>query len=150
MFILVFRPHQRPAWAASYSEEDEFVSAFKRGAFASSCHAPCTPEEEDALYDATWEDEYRIAFDAVSHDLYCLTRLDSPEEVERYLNERDYCGHHNKGYTPVENQARELGWIHEHDDLCDTCMRSGVEVHRTDEEGNTVCVDCDYESEVVE
>lgn len=29
------------------------------------------------------------------------------------------------------------------DDLCDTCMRSGVEVHRTDEHGNTVCVECD-------
>lgn len=30
-------------------------------------------------------------------------------------------------------------------DLCDRCMRSGVEVHRTDENGNTVCVECDDE-----
>lgn len=29
------------------------------------------------------------------------------------------------------------------DDLCDTCMRSGVHVARTDEDGKTVCVDCD-------
>ena len=27
-------------------------------------------------------------------------------------------------------------------DLCDTCMRSNVEVYQTDENGNTVCVDC--------
>lgn len=29
------------------------------------------------------------------------------------------------------------------DDLCDTCMRSGVAIARTDEDGNTVCVECD-------
>lgn len=29
------------------------------------------------------------------------------------------------------------------DDLCDTCMRSRVEISRTDEAGKTVCVDCD-------
>ena len=33
------------------------------------------------------------------------------------------------------------------DDLCDTCMRSGVVVYRTDENGNTICVDCDDDEE---
>lgn len=36
------------------------------------------------------------------------------------------------------------------DDLCDRCMRSGVEVARTDEDGNTVCVDCDRDEEAQE
>ncbi len=31
----------------------------------------------------------------------------------------------------------------EGDDLCDYCMRSGVEVHRTDADGKTICTDCD-------
>jgi hypothetical protein len=29
------------------------------------------------------------------------------------------------------------------DDLCDKCMRSGVQVARTDEDGNTICTECD-------
>ena len=28
------------------------------------------------------------------------------------------------------------------DDLCDTCMRSGVEISHVDDDDNTVCVDC--------
>ena len=28
------------------------------------------------------------------------------------------------------------------DDLCDSCMRSGVEISHTDDDGNTVCVEC--------
>lgn len=31
----------------------------------------------------------------------------------------------------------------EGDDLCDQCMRSGVQVARTNSQGQTVCVDCD-------
>lgn len=110
-FILVFRPHQRPAWAATYNEEDDLVSAFQRGAFATSCHAPCTAEEIDAMDGKTPDEQYAIAFESVGHDLNCLTRLDNPDEVERYLNERDYCGHHNKGCSAVAVEARELGWI---------------------------------------
>lgn len=33
------------------------------------------------------------------------------------------------------------------DDLCDQCMRSGVQVSRTDEAGRTICSDCDTGSE---
>lgn len=114
-FMLVFRPHQRPAWAAAYNEDDDFVSAFQRGAFASSCHAPCTGEDDDEMAGKTPEQQYAIAFARVSHDLNCLTRLDDRDEVERYLTERDYCGHHNKGYSAVEAEARDLGWIDDGD-----------------------------------
>lgn len=38
----------------------------------------------------------------------------------------------------------------EFNDLCDRCMRSGVEVHRTDENGSTVCVECDAEEDEAE
>lgn len=31
-------------------------------------------------------------------------------------------------------------------DLCDTCMRSGVEISHVDDEGNTVCVECAAET----
>lgn len=32
------------------------------------------------------------------------------------------------------------------DDLCDTCMRSGVEISHIDDDGNTVCVECAEEA----
>lgn len=32
--------------------------------------------------------------------------------------------------------------VPEGDDVCDKCMRSGVEVSQTDANGNTVCTDC--------
>lgn len=32
-------------------------------------------------------------------------------------------------------------------DLCDTCRASGVEIDHTDDEGNTVCVDCAAQEE---
>ena len=28
------------------------------------------------------------------------------------------------------------------DDVCDKCMRSGVQISHTDENGNTVCYEC--------
>jgi hypothetical protein len=31
----------------------------------------------------------------------------------------------------------------EGDDLCDKCMKSDVQVSRTDEAGNTICAECD-------
>jgi hypothetical protein len=33
------------------------------------------------------------------------------------------------------------------DDVCDKCMRSGVVVSQTDDEGNTICVDCAEDAE---
>lgn len=33
------------------------------------------------------------------------------------------------------------------DDLCDRCGRSGVAVYETDEDGNTICVQCSNEQE---
>lgn len=35
------------------------------------------------------------------------------------------------------------------DDLCDKCMRSGVQVSKTDENGGTICAECDEPPSVV-
>lgn len=45
--------------------------------------------------------------------------------------------------TPEE--ADDIAGTEPEGDLCDTCMRSGVEIARTDLTGRTVCVDCDEE-----
>lgn len=117
MFLLVFRPHQRPAWCHSYDSEDEFIISLQRDNFARNCHADYDVETRDAMASATSDDErYRVAFERVGHDLNSLTRLDSADEVTRYLCERDYCGHHNKGYAAVESAAREIGWMDDDSD----------------------------------
>ena len=111
MFILVFRPHQRPAWATHYDCESDFVDAFLNDNFARSCNAECTGDDLDALSACeTDDDKYQVAFERVGHDLSALTRLDSAEEVGRYFIENDYCGRHNKGHEAVEREAREIGW----------------------------------------
>jgi len=120
MFLLVFRPHQWPAWASHWENEAEFIDAYLNGAFSRSCNAD--PDGEmldrlDRLDQCQADDErYALVFGHVGHDLHALTRLDSPEEVERYLCERDYCGHHNKAYGQVASAARDIGWIAEDDD----------------------------------
>lgn len=136
MFLLVFRPHQRPAWCYCYNDEDEFVNSFQRDHFARNCNADCDGETMDAMAAATSDEaRYEIVFERVAHDLNCLTRLDSADEVTRYLCERDYCGHHNKGYASVETAAREIGWL-----------TDDVEDDEADAEG-TGCGRGDFESE---
>ena len=119
MFILVFRPHQRPAWAVSYETEHDFIAQFLNDAFATSCHADADGETCDALDGKEHDERYVIVFDRVAHDLSALTRLDHADEVEKYLKVRDYCGHHNKGEGAVDRAAREIGFIatDEDDDL---------------------------------
>lgn len=112
MFILVFRPHQRPAWAESYRCESEVVHALMNGSFSRSCSADCDGETLGELEAAdSAEERYRIAFDRIAHDLSSLTRLDDADEAERYVSERDYCGHHNKGIGAVSAVCREIGWF---------------------------------------
>lgn len=104
-FIAVFRPHQRPAWAQVFENEQAFIDAWANGYFDRSCHANGDLEEserEHTFYNA-WHD--------AGHDLYSLTRLDSAEEVASYLSDRQYAGHHNKGLGQVRRCAEELGWI---------------------------------------
>lgn len=44
--------------------------------------------------------------------------------------------------TAIDDDGEDDEYENEGDDVCDTCMRSGVVVYQTDGEGNTVCVDC--------
>ena len=101
-FILAFRPHQMPAWAYAYESEDEFVSDWAEGAYDHSCSCNNSLSEEDR------ELTYENAFDDVRHDLYCLTRLDSADDVTDYLN--NYSGH-NKGTHSIIEAASRLGWV---------------------------------------
>lgn len=105
-FIIVFRPHQRPAWAQTFESEEQFVDCWVNGIFDKSCFANNNIEVSD-------QPNYDDAVADVGHDLNSLTRLDSAEEVNRYLNEVGYCGAHNKGYTAVTDCARELRWLDE-------------------------------------
>lgn len=111
MFILVFRPHQRAAWAVSYDTEHDFIAQFLNDACATSCHADADLETRESLDGKEHDERYQIVFARVGHDLNSLTRLDDADEVERYLTERDYSGAHNKGYSAVERVARDIGWI---------------------------------------
>jgi hypothetical protein len=47
------------------------------------------------------------------------------------------------GYMDLAGQWSKTEKENQGDDLCDKCMRSGVVVSRTDENGDTICVDCD-------
>jgi hypothetical protein len=101
-FILVFRPHQRPAWARYFESEDEFVSDWAEGVYDRSCSCNNNLSEEDR------ELTYDNAFADVAHDLSSLTRLDSAEEANDYIN--NYRGH-NKGTHSVIEAASRLGWL---------------------------------------
>lgn len=107
-FIAVFRPHQRPAWAEAFRDEDQFLSAWENGYFARSCNAEPDGDGYDGTFDAAWAD--------AGHDMHALTRLDSREEVERYLSDREYAGHHNRALSAVRQCAEELGWLKGEDD----------------------------------
>jgi hypothetical protein len=104
-FILVFRPHTTPAWAETFRNEQDFINAWVNGDFTRRCSA----DGSDASDEPTFDEAYA----AVSHDLHNLTRLDNADEVQRYLSDEGYAGHHNKGYGAVAQAARELGWLHE-------------------------------------
>jgi hypothetical protein len=107
-FILVFRPHQRAAWAESFESDDEFVRGWQNGFYDRSCSANCdlTDEEQEATY--------KNAIRDCGHDLHCITRLDSSEEVEAYLESRQ----HNMARTDVFKEAKRLGWMIEDDEVC--------------------------------
>jgi hypothetical protein len=101
-FILVFRPHQRPAWARYFESEDEFITDWSNGYFDKSCNCNGEFPPDDV------EQDYDSAHADVGHDLHSLTRLDSAEEVHNYIN--NYRGH-NKGARSVIDQASYLGWV---------------------------------------
>jgi hypothetical protein len=107
-FILVFRHHQLPADAVAYQSEQEFTTAYDNGQFDKSCACSSWQRDENATYDE--------AIDDAGHDLHQLTRLDSAGEVHRYVDDRGYCGQHNKGISSVISAAKELGWWPEEDD----------------------------------
>jgi hypothetical protein len=116
-FILVFRPHQRPAWADIFDSEFELASCWCNGEFARSCFAPGPgPESEESFASAIDRATYEAAIEQIGHDLSNLTRLDSAEEVARYCAEDGYMGGHNKGLPAVMEEARRLGWVEEEEE----------------------------------
>lgn len=104
-FIAVFRPHQRPAWAQVFENEQEFIDAWVNGFFDRSCYANNNLDESES------EHTFSNAWSDVGHDLYNLTRLDSAQEVASYLNDRNYAGHHNKALDDVRRCAEAIGWF---------------------------------------
>ncbi len=110
-FILVFRPHARTAWATAYDNEQKFVDDFLNDCFASTCHADADTETVEAMQGQSLEDQYRLAFERVGHDLHSLTRLDNKDEMFRYVTEREYCGTHNKATETVKSIAHYIGWF---------------------------------------
>jgi hypothetical protein len=107
VFILVFRPHQRPAWAQSFRNNEEFIEAWRNGDFDQSCLTNCDLSEEDQ------EPTYNNAYSDVGHDLALLTRLHSADEARKYLMHSNFGNRHNKGIGAVLKVAVELGWVHE-------------------------------------
>ena len=110
-FIAVFRPHQRRAWAQVFDSEQSFTDAWANGHFDRSCHCNgdnLTEEEREMTFDNAVAD--------AKHDLHTLTFLDSAEEAESYLTDRNYAGHHNKAVGEVRRCAEELGWIKSEED----------------------------------
>jgi hypothetical protein len=108
-FILVFRPHQDRAWADAFETEQDFVRAWGNGVYDRSCSAnnDLTDEESELTYDN--------AFGDCAHDLHCITRLDSPEEVEAYLESRQ----HNMAIDDVVKAAKRLDWIDDYASIDD-------------------------------
>jgi hypothetical protein len=107
VFILVFRPHQRPAWAQSFKSNEEFIKAWRNGDFDQSCSTNRDLSKEDQ------EPTYNNAYSDVGHDLALLTRLHSADEARKYLMHSNLLGRHNKGIGSVLKVAVELGWVPE-------------------------------------
>jgi hypothetical protein len=98
-FIIVFRPHQMPATAFIFQSEADFLQSHQNYGKPS--------DEFESIESPTYDD----AIEDAGRDLSNLTRLDSAEEVQKYLSDRNYCGHHNKGLGVVRKCAEQLGWI---------------------------------------
>jgi hypothetical protein len=108
-FILVFRPHQDRAWADAFETERDFVRAWGNGVYDRSCSANNDLTEEEL------QPTYENAFRDCEHDLHCITRLDSPEEVEAYLESRQ----HNMAIDDVVKAAKRLDWIDDYASIDD-------------------------------
>jgi hypothetical protein len=114
--ILVFRPHQSPAWAAAFPNKQAVVDAFTNDEFAVPLiGAPCNGSDWEQLRAMpTVDEKFSLATEIIGHDLNSLAVLESADEVFRYINEREYYGQHNKGIGSVWRQACELGWVPEY------------------------------------
>lgn len=112
-FILVFRPHQTPAWAIVFQSDREFIESWKNGDFDRRCFTNSDLSEKQEI------PTYENATLDVGHDLHNLTRLDSAEQVERYLFDPEMYGRHNRGSDKVAKAAIDLGWIQDGDEESD-------------------------------
>jgi hypothetical protein len=104
-FILVFRPHRSPAWAEAFESEEDFISNWANGYYDKSCACNNNLSEDES------EHTYENAFADARHDLHSITRLESKEEVLRYINDEKYYGSHNKGVDSAWKAAVQLGWL---------------------------------------
>jgi len=87
MFVIVFRPHQRPAWAETFDSEEEFVDRFKANSFK-WCNAEYTGKDADEMEGMNESQQFAYVFDRVAHVVNALTRLDDADDVERYQCQR--------------------------------------------------------------
>ena len=67
MFILVFRPHQRAAWAVSYDIEQDFIAQSLNDAFDRSCHAATDLATRESMDGKEHDERYAIVFERVGH-----------------------------------------------------------------------------------
>ena len=105
-FILVFRPHQTPAFALSFENEAEFIEHWKNGSFDRKLHTNNNLSEEQS------EPNYINALTDVGHDLYSITRLDSVEQVKHYIHDNPPSyDRHNRGTHAVKVCATKFGWL---------------------------------------
>lgn len=106
-FILVFRPHQRPAWADWFRDEQDVIDSLLNRYYATRCNAEWSEDRQPS---------YDEAIEELEHDLHGITRLNSADELRRYVSDRDWHGPHNKGVDAAVRAGRSLGWIDGDDD----------------------------------
>ena len=76
-----------------------------------------------------------LAHEATSGDAYCVSSECTAIEDAAKDPHWDGTEFFDRGNDDEDDDG-------DGDDLCDSCMRSGVEISHTDDDGNTVCVEC--------
>ena len=96
--VVVFRPHQLPAWAEVHASREQLIDAWVDGHYNAKCSA-----NADAYESPSWDD----CLESLGEDLHALTVLESREEYEQYMRAPE----HNAGIAAVRAAAIEAGWV---------------------------------------
>jgi hypothetical protein len=121
--ILVFRPHQRPAWADYFSSREAVVGSwingeYDRQVFANFEHYMTETYGEDTPEKPWPKPSFDDAVSDLQHDLNCLTILETPQEAIDYIAGKNG-SRHNRGTGAVETEAACAGWIESENDDSD-------------------------------